>query len=183
MLSPIIRNLIEKKLTHEIRYSSDIECLAIDIEKCTKKRLGINTLKRMFGMIDETASPRLYTLDVIAEYLNFKNWDHLLTSLENEGNSDFSANDEIDSKDLCVGAKISFTYSPDRSVTLMFEGNNLYKVTESVNSKLQIDDIVEARHFVLNYPLIASNVVRNGKSLGKFTAGIVSGLTSLQKIE
>ena len=47
------------------------------------------------------------------------------------------------------------------------------------NSKLQIDDEVKILNFVLHHPLLVLDVVRHGKSLGQFTAGRVSGLTSV----
>ena len=64
-------------------------------------------------------------------------------------------------------------------VLLEYIEKNQFKVLESLNSKLKVDDIIEVNHFVLNYPLMVNDVVRNGISLGKFTAGKVSGITKL----
>jgi len=182
MLSPIIKKLLEVKLDKEIRYSSDIEHLSFDIEKYTNQRIGVNTLKRLFGQIEGVKEPRLYTLDTIARYLDFKNWDELVESFDQSGNSDFSTIEEIEVTKLTKGDKVQFKYTPDRCVTLGFLDDNRFEVIESLNSKLHLGDIVEINHFVLNYPIIANNVERNGVSLGKFTAGKVSGITSLRII-
>jgi len=179
MLSPIIKQLLEKQLGKEIRYSSDFEHLSFDIEKQTKQRIGVNTLKRLFGQIEGVKEPRLYTLDIVAGYLNFKNWDELLDSLEEKGNSDFSSIEEIDINNLTKGNKIRFYYSPDREVLIEYIENNQFKVIESLNSKLKAEDIIEVNHFVLKYPLMVNDVKRNDVSLGKFTAGKVSGITKL----
>ena len=179
MLSPIIKQLLEKQLGKEIRYSSDFEHLSFDIEKQTKQRIGVNTLKRLFGQIEGVNEPRLYTLDIVAGYLNFKNWDELLDSLEEKGNSDFSSIEEIDINNLTKGNKIRFYYSPDREVLIEHIENNQFKVIESLNSKLKAEDIIEVNHFVLKYPLMVNDVKRNDVSLGKFTAGKVSGITKL----
>jgi len=183
MLSPVIRELIEKQLGKEIRYSSDFEHLSFDIEKQTKQRVGVNTLKRLFGQIEGIKEPRLYTLDTIARYINFKNWDEMLESLDDRGNSDFDTIEEIEIKNLTKGNKIKFYYSPDREVLIEYLEKNLFKVIESLNSKLKQDDIIEANHFVLKYPLLVNDVVRNGVSLGKFVAGKVSGITKLTIIQ
>ncbi|WP_221412371.1 hypothetical protein [Dysgonomonas sp. 520] len=180
MLSPVIKKLLENKLGKDIRYSSDIEHLSFDIEQHTNQRIGVNTLKRLLGQIEGVKEPRLYTLDTIARYLNHKNWDELLESLDQSGNSDFSTIEEIEVTKLSMGDKIQFTYTPDRSVTVKFIENNRFEVIESQNSKLQIGDIIEVNHFVLKYPLMANDVIRNSVSLGKFTAGKVSGITSLK---
>ncbi len=183
MLSPVIKKLLERKLGKEIRYSSDIEHLSFDIEKQTNQRVSINTLKRLFGIIPSIKDPRLYTLDAIARYIDFKNWDNLLESFDKKGNSDFTTMEEIEIDSLKTGNKISFTYSPDRFVIIEFIEKNLFKVIDSKNSKLLIDDIIETNHFVINYPLLVVNVIRKDKSLGKFTAGITSGITSLNIIQ
>lgn len=179
MLSPVIKALLEKQLGKEIRYSSDFEHLSFDIEKQTNQRVGVNTLKRLFGQIEGIKEPRLYTLDTVARYLNFKNWDEMLDSLDDRGNSDFDTIEEIDINKLTKGDKIKFYYSPDREVLIEYTEKNQFKVIESLNSKLKVDDIIEVNHFALKYPLMVNEVVRNNISLGKFTAGKVSGITKL----
>lgn len=183
MLSPVIKKLLEEKLNKEIRYPSDIEHLSYDIEKHTSQRISVNTLKRLFGLVQGVKEPRLYTLDIIARYLGFKNWDDIIESIGNQGNSSFSSIEEVIITDLQEGDKIVLCYSPDREVTLEFLKNNTFIVQNTVNSKLQPNDILEINHFVLHYPLLVNQVVREGVSLGKFTAGKVSGITSLQIIQ
>ncbi|NDV78753.1 hypothetical protein [Dysgonomonas sp. 511] len=179
MISPVIKEKLEYQLGKEIRYPSDCEHLSFDIEKCTKQRVSTNTLKRLLGFIDGVKEPRLYTLDAIARYINHKNWDELLESLVQSGNSSFTSIEEIDIQNISIGTKIRFTYSPDRIVTIEYIGDNKFSVIDSLNSKLIVNDIIEVSHFVLNYPLIVSNVIRNDISIGKFTAGKISGITSL----
>jgi len=179
MLSPVIKRLLEEKLGKSIRYSSDIEHLSFDIEKHTKQRIGVNTIKRLLGLIEGVKEPRLYTLDTIARYLDAKNWDELLESLDQSGNSSFTSIEEIDIQTLDTGTEVKFTYSPDRIVIIEYICDNRFKVIESVNSKLLCNDIIIVNHFILNYPLIISNVIRNDISMGKFTAGKISGITSL----
>jgi len=179
MLSPVIKQLLEKQLGKEIRYSSDFEQLAFDIEKRTRQRIGVNTLKRLFGQIEGANEPRLYTLDMVARYLNFKNWDELLDSLDEKGNSDFSSIEEIEIDKLTKGDRIGFYYPPDREVLIEYIEKNQFKVIESLNSKLKAEDRIEVNHFVLKYPLLVNDVKRNNISLGKFTAGKISGITKL----
>ena len=183
MLSSVIIKLIEKQLEKEIRYSSDFEHLSFDIEKQTKQRVGVNTLKRLFGQIKGIKEPRLYTLDTIARYINFKNWDEMLECLDEKGNSDFSTIEEIEISTLSKGTKIKFYYSPDRVVLIEYIEKNQFKVIDTLNSKLMIDDMIEVEHFVLKYPLLVKDVIRKNVSLGKFTAGKVSGITKLVIVE
>ena len=75
---------------------------------------------------------------------------------------------------------MEITYLPDRRLILEYLGNNRYQVTASENSKLQKGDEVEILNFVLHHPLLVVNVWRDGESLGQFTAGRVSGLSSIK---
>jgi len=180
MLSPVIKEQIETKLGQKVRYHSDLECLCIEIEKETKQKISLNTLKRLFGFIAGVSEPRLYTLDTIALYLGFTNWDVYLLSLDQSGNSGFNSLQEIRIESLPVSSIVEFGYDPDRIVQVQFEGQNNFKVISAKNSKLVENDLVEITHFVLNYPLVILNVIRDGKSMGRFTAGRVGGLTELK---
>ncbi len=182
MLSPVIKEQIETKLGRTIRYHSDLEYLCIEIEKQAKQKIGLNTLKRLFGFIHGNSEPRLYTLDTIAIYLGYSNWDVYLLSLEQSGNSGFNSLQEINTNLLPIFSVVEFGYEPDRIVHVRFEGQNHFKVVLAKNSKLHENDLLEMTHFVLNYPLLILNVIRDGKSLGRFTAGKVGGLTILKLI-
>jgi hypothetical protein len=89
---------------------------------------------------------------------------------------------EIRIESLPVSSIVEFGYEPDRVIQVRFEGQNRFNVILARNSKLQENDVVEITTFVLNYPLIILNVLRDGKSMGRFTAGKVGGLTHLKLI-
>lgn len=182
MLSPVIIKKIENKLGKSIRYHSDLESLCIEIEKETKQRISLNTLKRLFGFISGVTEPRLYTLDTIAIYLGFSNWDVYLLSLDQSGNSGFNSLQEIKIESLPIYSIVEFGYDPDRIVQVRYEGKNYFKVVSAKNSKLLANDLVEIGHFIFSYPLIILNVIREDKNMGRFTAGRVGGLTILRLI-
>jgi hypothetical protein len=85
----------------------------------------------------------------------------------------------VRSADLLPDACVEITYLPDRKVRFLYLGNHRYRVIESLNSKLKVGDEVEILNFVLHHPLLVINVWRSGESLGHFTAGRVSGLSSI----
>jgi len=180
MLSIIIRQHIEKKFGRPVRYHSDCESLSFDIEKETRQKVSVNTIKRLFGIIDGSGSPRLYTLDVLALYLGFANWDVFLMSMEQTGNSGFNSLQEVLVETLPENSVVEFRYEPDRIVKVQLTKEKLFRVLECNNSKLQVNDILHITHFVLGYPLVALHVIRNGIDLGRFTAGRSGGLNFLK---
>ena len=74
---------------------------------------------------------------------------------------------------------MAFAYLPDRRVELEYIGENNFRVIVSENGSLREGDIVNVTCFILNHPLRVSSVIREGENLGAYTAGKISGLTSL----
>ena len=179
-LSFHIIELLKEKSGNQLRQPSDCENLSLDIESKTRVRIGATTLKRLLGFAHDERTPHASTLDAIAHYLGYAHWEELLL-IEDKGNSGFGTSDEeIRSADLQVGAILEITYLPDRRVVMQYLGNQRYRIVESEKSKLQKGDELEIQNFVLHHPLLVLNVLREGESLGQFTAGRVSGLTSVK---
>lgn len=174
-----IRRNLEAKLGKEIRLPTDCVILALDIEQVTRQHIGTNTLKRLLGFIHDEREPRTTTLDIIASYLGYESWQTLMLAEENS-NSDFQISEGgIDVCQLPIHTKVQIKYYPNRKVIMEYQGNYLFRVIVSENSKLQVDDTIEVHHILPSFPLIASNVIRAGKSLGKFSAGQAFGLSSV----
>lgn len=179
-LSFNIVQLLKSASGNELRLPSDCETLSLDIESKTGVRIGATTLKRLLGFARDERIPHTSTLDAIARYLGYAHWEEL-SKIEDKGNSDFDApDDELRSADLQLGNSVEITYLPDRRLVLEYLGDCRYRVTDSENSKLQKDDEVEILNFVLHHPLLVVCVWREGESLGQFTAGRVSGLSSIK---
>ena len=166
-----------------MRQPSDCEILSLDIMSKTGVHIGATTLKRLLGFASDERDPHTSTLDVIARYLGYAHWEEL-SKIEDKGNSDFdTADEEVRSADLKPGQCVEITYLPDRKVRMLYLGDTRYRVIDSQNSKLHVDDEVEIQNFVLHHPLFVVNVLRDGSSLGSFTAGRISGLSSVKVIE
>lgn len=179
-LSFHIIEMLKRKLGHDLRLPSDCQLLSLDIEGRTRVHIGATTLKRLMGFVPDERTPHQSTLDAIANYLGFANWKEL-AEVEDEGNSDFEAPDgEVRSAELQLNVEVIITYLPDRMVTMRYLGNNRFHVVESQNSKLLQGDEVEIHNFVQHHPLFVMNVWREGQALGSFTAGRISGLSSIK---
>ena len=186
--SPYIIELLREKSGHEIRLSRDCELLALDVESVTGEHIGVNTMKRLLGFIADERTPRTSTLDVIARYLGYANWDALLWNRrehvraalrlidENSSNSAFDDRDEYLACYLEKGQQVIISYPPNRKLTIENLGDNHFRVVESENSKLQKNDVLTLTHIVRHYPLLVAEVIRDGQSLGAFTAGKAQGI-------
>ena len=163
-LSPYITELLREKSGNEIRLSRDCEMLALDVESVTGEHIA------------DERTPRISTLDVIARYLGFANWEALRMVDENSSNSSFDDRDEYLACYLEKDQQVVISYPPNRSVIIENMGDNHFRVIESENSKLLKGDLLTLTHIVRHYPLLVSEVIRDGRSLGAFTAGKAQGI-------
>lgn len=86
-IKEIIKDEIRKKYGHKIRYAKDCQILSDSILKTTGRQVSVSTLKRFFGIILTPFNPSKYTLDTLAIYLNFKNWEDYANSFEESKHS------------------------------------------------------------------------------------------------
>lgn len=149
------------------------ERLAEAIMKETGEAIGINTLKRLLGLYCDERKPHRYTLDTVAHYLGSKTYSRLLEDLK-KGNSGFCLMEDVEqvrAEQLQEGSVVLVTYAPDRELEFRYEGDNMFVVDVSVNSKLQVGDRCQITDMVTGFPLQVLSVERDGKLLGRFIAG------------
>lgn len=174
---------VESRLGKPLKYSADCEILAQAIEDATGERLGVTTIKRLFGFAGEKVTPRGSTMDIFARYLGYNDLRDMERQLGDAADiSMFTAVDEIRADSLAAGTRIQLTYSPGRRLLLTYAGDGRFIVDEAENSKLLKGDIIRATHFAKGFELLVSDVVRDGASLGQYHAAKDGGLTSLEII-
>lgn len=178
MVDKNVIKLLEEKYGSPLNSSSACERLALDIEAVTGEKLGFTTLKRLLGFTSEHAQPRQSTLEILACYLGFKSYSELEDAINNRGDSDFDGNAEtIFSLRLPIDAEINISYSPNRRLKLKYVKDNEFIVIESINGSLQPGDIIFVDSFTTGLPMIALDVIRQGKSLGRYVAGEKFGIS------
>lgn len=80
----LLKHEIQKKNGRVISHAVDCQVLSEEIESSTKRQVSISTIKRFFGLIQSPFKPSKYTLDTLAIYLNFDNWQDFANHFENE---------------------------------------------------------------------------------------------------
>jgi hypothetical protein len=147
---------------------SDFDFLEEDIKKeLPKTSINAKTLKRFFGYdrTEESSFIRLYTLDVLSQYVGYENWNayhELLQLLEGSGSGDFKGK-ELNADDLQIGDTLQIAWQPNRKSTLKYLGNQQFEITETENSKWQVGDTFLCKHFITDKPLYVDNLTdKNG---------------------
>ena len=160
-----LRNDIREKARWQGKNLSpqDFEWLQNDIEETVpKSTINAKTLKRFFGydQTDTASLIRLYTLDLLSQYVGYANWDGYVEHLrlmEGAGSGDFKG-DEINADNLQLGDVIRITWQPDRKSTLKYLGNQRFEVVETENSKWQVGDTFLCRRIIIGKPLYVDDL-------------------------
>ena len=174
-----IKEEIESRLGFKIKYPADCERLSISIRSAINETIGVTTLKRLFGFVSDEQAPRVSTLDILARYCGFSDYEEMKREVAPSGDSDFEEDPDIVSESLKSGSIVKFEYLPDRRVTLIYIGDSKFRVKDCKNGSLRKNDILSISCFNNGYPLVASSVIRNGENLGRYVAGKHSGITDL----
>lgn len=147
---------------------SDFDFLELDIKKeMPQSSINAKTLKRFFGYdkTPESSFLRLYTLDVLSQYVGYESWNAYLEHiqlLEGSGSGDFKGV-EINTDDLQIGDTLQIAWQPNRKSTLKYLGNQQFEIIETENSKWQVGDTFFCKHFISGKPLYVDNLTdKNG---------------------
>lgn len=177
-LDSYIQKLIRERMECDLSRSSQFEALVLDIEATTGEHIGVNTLKRLFGILPEV-KPTEATLQTIARYLGYGSWRLLIKAVEGKNSEIDGGNGAIYPPDLSMNTHIAIDYEPRRHVVLTVVSDGLCHV-ESVNGgKLQTGDLLDVPMVVHGQPFIAKRLIRNGEDIGTYTGGIEGGVTAL----
>jgi hypothetical protein len=179
MIPEFLKSRIELKYGKDIKYPKDCDGLAAEISKCCNANISSTTLKRLFGIIELKNQPRLYTLDIVAEYAGFKSWKAALEGDALNENSYFESCNRIIVKNLMANQQIKIQYKPNRILKLRYKENSHFVVIYAENCKLDVNDEVVIFQLEIGYPLVCEKVMRNSIDLGSYVGGKEGGITQL----
>ncbi len=74
-----LKEEIIKTVGRTIRTPLDFEWLSEKIFERTSERLSPTTLKRLFGYLNECVKPRNVTLDILARFVGYKDYNKVIT--------------------------------------------------------------------------------------------------------
>lgn len=148
--------------------ATDFSALASLIGNETKCTIGITTLKRLFGYIDDPRDTNKGTLNILALYLGYQTWEEYISTMRID--SDWNVeSDTVWVIALSLGTTIEVCYL-NRAVTFKVvsaEEGMALKVIDSKNSSLQKDDIAYIDRIRKGEKLEARKVCR-GDSFGSY---------------
>lgn len=179
-----LKLLIEQKYGKTLGTTTDFEEFSVHLSHDTGQNVSASTLKRLWGYVNDSHKPRMFTLDILAQYLGHANYYAFVSWLKTSTryNSSFFNAKQLISNELDAGTEVEIGWSPNRLVRLCYLGESRYEVESSHNSKLVDGDIFVTGCFIKGQPLYLPYIDRIGNRTAPFVAGRNGGLTIINVI-
>lgn len=177
---PEIQNLYMQLKAKEEVYRKSRPCYEKVPDNYLRFEINFSTLLRMFGLKEKNYVARTENLDRLAHFLGYHNHRAILfearSVMERQyADNEYSGFDNESTVYSCclqIGTKLSFKYHEGREITLVYNGDNLYKVTKAVVSRMRPDHLYEIMVIRPNEKLDCID----HETLSVYTCGIEGGI-------
>lgn len=169
---------VEAVANMEVRTSGQFEILSDIVNLRTGVLLSPTTLKRLWGYLDEPVRPRRSTLDVLARFCGWRDFDDFadgnLPEIEsgNIGSAAIRAGENISR-----GERVRLFWPPSRMCLIEYTGNLDWKVVETEGTRLRPGDTFRCALIVAGEPLYLDNLIHEATRPGVYVCGRKSGIT------
>ena len=178
-----LKALVEQSAMRPMKTSADFDYLYETIQNRINETIGVTTLKRLWNYINGYKTVRESTLDVLCRFVGFPDWHSFVADycgVESEQTSHRIVTATVSVKDLKTSETVTIEWNPGRRLVLLHQGEGVFDVLESKNSKVVVGDSFHCESFVFGQPLFMDNYIHNGQEPTLFVVGKKGGLTKME---
>jgi len=176
----LLKKKVEEKEGIRPAAPSDFLTLTAHINNVIDGQLNEYTLMRLWGYLRKYKSIRHSTLDLLANYVGYKNWSDFLDAekAQMKEESGLVVKPSIHTQNLNEGDRIRIAWLPDRVTTLTYLGNCKFIIDESENASWKKGETFCCRTFTIGEPLYVDNLTHlDGTIDACYCVGMRNGLT------
>ncbi len=160
-----------------IRTPQDFDFLRTRIYEKTREIISPSTLKRTFGYLHHDVQPSRSTLNILAQYVGYRDYDHFLLASESVSSQSYHVpHHTLCTETLRLGARLRLTWPPNRECLVRHQGESNFIIEEAVNTKLSVGDTFSSMLMICNEPLYLSNLVHHGAAPITYVIGSRDGI-------
>ena len=171
---------IEKAINKEIRTPKDFDELREQIFKRLNLMVSSTTLKRLWGYLNDDVQTRSGTLDILAQYIGYSNYQDYVDN-KDKYKEEIQSSPVISRKlnvqdNLKVNDKLLLTWHPNRQCEIIYIGNLSFKVLSSCNTRIFPGDTFTCSLFMEGEPLYIDNLRQRNRPPIAYVCGKISGI-------
>ena len=162
-----LRSDVETALNKKLCTPKDFEFLRERIYARLHVLISRTTLMRIWGYIEKDVQPRVSTLNILSQFLGYKDWEsfqeNAMLPKEQQSSPVMSRKLSVNS-DLYIGEKLRLTWQPDRVCDVEYLGNLSFRVIASENTRIQPGNTFQCSLIVEGEPLYLDNLRKGDDS-------------------
>lgn len=166
---------IEKIVGRTMCTPKDFDGLVEIVYSRTRERVSASTLKRLWGYLDNDIQPRKFTMDVLARfagYADYEAFEHRTKAVE----SNLVLARKLNVDELSVGQRVKLAWQPDRVCIVEHRGDGRFVVVSARNTKLCEGDTFRCHLFIEHEPLFLDDLIHCGGAPTAYVAGTENGI-------
>ena len=163
----------------------EFNALCHDILQKTGKQISLSSIKRLWGYVKYDGFPSITTLNTLAHYNGFRDWETFRTKSSGKylnQDSSFLNDSVINSEMLNIGDHLILSWSFDKQCEIECIAPSRFRIVATNNIKLQPDDTLTLHSVSVGLPLYITHIERNGLSLPAYIGAKKGGITSIEII-
>ena len=173
-------NLVEAALHIKLKTPADFDVLHNRIFERTHVMVSTTTLKRIWGYIPTDSKARGKTLDTLAQFLGYNDYDSFCQS--SSGSDALAPSNIVISnhinvcKDLKPDDDITLYWALDRICHIRYLGEERFLVTSSENTRLKEGDTFFCSIIIEGEPLYLSQLLQGTQPPANYVCGKQGGI-------
>ena len=170
---------IDQAMGRRMQVPKDFDQLSEHISARLGKTVSSSTLKRVWGYVDAPGTPLPWTLNTLASFIGFADFDAFCRSLTDDGEvpSNPVTNRHVNVKDdLTAGDELTLSWQPGRLCRVRYLGNLQFQVVASVATRLQPNDRFQCSLIIEGEPLFLTNLQQPGRPVTNCVCGRNGGI-------
>lgn len=174
-----LREAVERTLGRSMRTPKDFEQLSGAIQGRLGVILSRNTLRRLWGNMQDVEQPRRSTLDFVARFLGYTDMEAFTVQAGKELSD--TSNPVMTRKihvgtELRKGDRLRLTWLPDRVCDIEYNGSLHFSVVASENTKLKAGDTFLCGLVIEGEPLYLDELQRGSEPGVSYVCGKQGGV-------
>ena len=175
-----LRREIETAVNRRLATPKDFDALREMIFSRLHILVSATTLKRIWGYLDDNVSTRRGTLDILARYVGYADFEAFENGATADGgelssNPIMSRRIDVDEQ-LQPGDLLRLTWQPGRVCDVEYRGERLFCVVASQNTRLCAGNTFKCSLMIEDEPLYIDNLIVDGKAPVAYVCGKRSGI-------
>lgn len=155
--------------------------LSLMIKKKTGRSLSLSSIKRIWGYVEYKGFPSVTTLNTLAQYNEFKDWESFMinrTAISTDDSS-FIEKTMINTDTLETGDRILLGWGNGKSCEIECVASMRFRVNGSKNIKLQPGDTFTLHAVCVSHPIYVNDIERGDLRIPAYIGAKKGGITTI----